>query len=53
MELEEMYELNKKATKALFNEIKKVKGIELLEYNEGIKFKHNGHTFVFTAEFEE
>lgn len=53
MELEEMYKRNGEATKALFKEIKSVKGVELLEYNGGIRFKHNGHTFVFTAEFEE
>lgn len=53
MKLQEMYELNKKATKTLFEKIENVEGVELLEFNSGIRFKHKGHTFVFTAELED
>jgi len=53
MTLEEMNELNQKATKALFEKIKDLKDIELLEFNGGIRFKYKGHTYVFTAEFED
>lgn len=53
MKLQEMYKLNKKATKTLFEKIKNIEGVELLEFNDGIRFKHKGHIFVFTAELEE
>lgn len=53
MELQEMFKLDKKATKALFEKIKNVEGIELLEFDGGIRFKHKGHTFIFTAELED
>lgn len=52
MELQEMYELDKKATKALFEKIKNVEGVELLDSDDGIRFKYKGHTFIFTAKLK-
>lgn len=45
--------LNKQATKRLYDIISDIANVELLEYNEGIRFKYNGHTYVFTSEVEE
>ena len=53
MELKEMYELNRKATRVFYEKIKNIEGVELLEFNEGIRFKFNGHTYIFTCEFED
>ena len=52
MELQKMYELNKKATKALFEKIKNLEGVELRENNDGFTFKYKGHSFIFTAELD-
>ena len=50
--LSKMYEMNKKATKVLYDRIKKTEGVKVLyEDNEGIEFEYEGHTYLFTCEF--
>lgn len=53
--LEKMDELDRRATKALFNKIKGIKGldIKLRECSDGFTFKYKGHTYIFTAELED
>lgn len=54
--LEQMYELDSKATKALFEKIKDTEGVELVcEYDDSayIRFTYKGHTYIFTAELED
>lgn len=55
MTLEKMYELDKRATEALFNKIKSIKGldIKLRECSDGFTFRYKGHTYIFTAELED
>lgn len=53
MELKEMYGSNKKATRALYKKIKSIKGIELLEFESGIRFQYKGHSYIFSAELDE
>lgn len=56
MTLEEMYELNQKALKSLYNKIKDVKGVKAVEEcgkTQAIEFKNGKHTFYLTAEFVE
>lgn len=53
MTLNEMYALNQKATKALFEKIKNIEGVTILEQNEGISFTYEGHTYYFISEFAE
>ena len=45
--------LNKEATRALFEQIKSVQGVKILEYDEGIEFEYKGHKFYFTSEVAE
>ena len=45
--------LTKNATRKLFKLLEGVRGVELLEYDEGIAFKYCGHTYYFTGEFVE
>lgn len=53
MTLEKMYELDKEATRRLFDIIKDIANVELLENGEGIRFTCYRHTFIFTAELED
>ena len=45
--------LNKDATRALYELLKKNPNVKILEYDDGIAFEHNGHTFYFTSEVAE
>ena len=53
LSLYDMYRMDKEATKKLFEQIKGAAKVELLDYAQGIRFEHDGHTFVFTAELED
>ena len=46
--------LDRKATKALFDKIKGIKGlkVELRDYFDGFTFEYKGHTYIFTAELD-
>lgn len=54
MTLEKMDAMDRKATEALFNKIKGIKGldVELRECIDGFTFRYKGHTYIFTAELE-
>ena len=45
--------LNKQATRALYEFLKNLPNVKKLEYDDGIEFKWNGHTFYFTSEVAE
>ena len=51
--LQEMEKQNRKATKALFEQIRNVPGVTIREYDDRINFEYNGHRYIFTAEFDE
>ena len=45
--------LNKQATRALYELIKDIPGVSILEYDDGIEFEYDGHKFYFTSEVAE
>lgn len=55
MTLEKMDALDRRATEALFNKIKDIKGLDvkLRECSDGFVFRYKGHTYIFTAELED
>ena len=45
--------LNKQATRALYELIKDIPSVSILEFDDGIEFKYKGHTYYFTSEVAE